>query len=1071
MSRIVSCLVPVSIFLLFGSPAAYATMYPNPTDEIGTVSALVSGDFNGDGRGDAVFMDGSSNLTIVVGIGDGTFAPPALVATGIHQERRMSTVDFDGDGRLDVAVLVYDVDSGHGTNARVLLFRGRGDGSFDPPVANFVANETPIAMATLDFNGDGAPDAVVLTGTLLCRLFNSGTGTLNAPLCQSWTGANVGVEWTVGDFNSDGRPDLAVDESIGSSAGGISVQVLFNNGPTGFSAPVTVVPNGHSGKIASADLNGDGHADLVYTIFPQLSDPNSYIRVQYGDGSGGFSAPISYVGSNCCALLQAADVDNDGRLDIISVGSSGITLHPGLPGGDFGSARILAASEDLLSAALGDLNGDERIDLVAAMNRYSGSGSTGGGSDALRSYLGTPDGRFGMTSLGDGASTDAASADLNGDGYKDLVFLEHNDNRLAVLLSHGDGSFANPLRFPCGSSPHGLALGDFNGDGRVDAVTGLSGSLALLLGNGDGTLSEPLTITGGDLHTQVVTGDFNGDGRLDLASNNQLGADVSVFWNGADGTWDTGRMPAGWHPTALATADLDGDGILDIVSASNPDGNVKLALVTLHGRGDGTFDAPQSLPSWNSISFCKITDVLIADLNGDGIQDLAAPNDIRGGDVSVFFGLGSGAYAPRLSLRAGSTPIALAAADINGDGRVDLVAAYADSADVGIFEADGAGGFLAPQRFGTLTPADLVTGDFNGNGTIDFALATSEAVASVILNRTSIAPGQDPVAEAGPDRSLECGTSFLLDGSGSSDADSTPGTNDDIVQFVWYEHYGQQSQFALGAGQTLTVSLAPGVHTITLKVTDSTGRAANDNVTITVTDTLPPSGSVALTPNALWPPNHRMIGVIAQVTASDQCSAVTVTLESVTSSEPDDAPGGADGGTTGDVAGVSTGTFDTQFSLRAERSSTGPGRVYTVSYRLADGSGNQAVVRGTVIVPHDNSGITDPISLSVSLAAGDAFIQWTPVAGASSYDVVAGLVSTLVNLDPGAGQFAPVCIADQLPPSVTSFQIGGDPAPDTAYFFLVDYVSYADATNGRSGYGSDSGQFDLQPVVPVGLCP
>jgi hypothetical protein len=214
-----------------------------------------------------------------------------------------------------------------------------------------------------------------------------------------------------------------------------------------------------------------------------------------------------------------------------------------------------------------------------------------------------------------------------------------------------------------------------------------------------------------------------------------------------------------------------------------------------------------------------------------------------------------------------------------------------------------------------------------------------------------------------------------------------------------------------------------------------------------------------------------MIGVIAQVTASDQCSAVTVTLESVTSSEPDDAPGGADGGTTGDVAGVSTGTFDTQFSLRAERSSTGPGRVYTVSYRLADGSGNQAVVRGTVIVPHDNSGITDPISLSVSLAAGDALIQWTPVAGASSYDVVAGLVSTLVNLDPGAGQFAPVCIADQLPPSVTSFQIGGDPAPDTAYFFLVDYVSYADATNGRSGYGSDSGQFDLQPVVPVGLCP
>jgi len=192
----------------------------------------------------------------------------------------------------------------------------------------------------------------------------------------------------------------------------------------------------------------------------------------------------------------------------------------------------------------------------------------------------------------------------------------------------------------------------------------------------------------------------------------------------------------------------------------------------------------------------------------------------------------------------------------------------------------------------------------------------------------------------------------------------------------------------------------------------------------------------------------------------------------VTSSEPDDAPGGGDGSTTDDIGGVSPGTLDTQFSLRAERATTGPGRVYTVSYRLADASGHQAVVNGTVDAPHDNAGVTDPISLRVSIEAdGDALIEWNAVAGVSHYDVVAGFLPALVNLDPAAAEPPSACIADQVPPDTTSFRFGRDLEPGTAFFFLVDYVSYAGATNGRSGYGSDSSAYDLQPVVAVDICP
>jgi hypothetical protein len=1056
------------------APAALAApLFPNPTDEIGSVGFVALGDFNGDGKGDAVLINGSQNLEFLKGLGDGTFAPPVPVAA-VTGARRMSTADFDRDGRLDVAVLVYDYVSGHGTNIRVLVFRGHGDGSFDPPVPYFVANDAPTAMATVDFNGDGAPDAVVLTATLLCRLFNSGTGTLNAPVCQSWTGANLGYNLAVGDFNSDGLPDLAVHESVTTSAGGVAVQVLFNNGPTGFSEPVTLVPNSFSGEITVADLNGDGHDDIVFTVYAELSDPTSWIRILFGDGAGGFSAPVSYAGQSCCDFLAVVDVDNDGLLDIVSGGNGGFTVLPGLPGGVWGPMRLLGGGEVYRWAALGDLNGDGRIDLVSSM------GSTVN-SDALRSLLGTPDGRFGMTSLGQGASTDVASADLNGDGKPDLVVVENSANRLSVLLSRGDGTFEAPVPYPCGTAPQGLVLGDFNNDGHIDAVTGLNGSLALLLGHGDGTLAAPLTIPGGDRHTQVVAGDFNRDGWLDLATNNSLDLDVSVFWNYID-VWGMGRYAAGTFPSAIATADVDGDGILDLVTGSRPDRNFMLALGVLHGRGDGTFIAPQSFLTWQGPgTSCKVSDVVIADFNGDGIPDLAAPTFLQGGagDVSVFLGLGQGAFGPRLSLTGGSTPIALAAADLNGDGRIDLVAAYADSADVGIFEADGAGGFLPPQRFGTVTPADLVLGDFNGDGLTDFGLATPEAVASVVLDHGLPGNGgHDPVANAGPDRSAEC-PGVVLDGSASTDADSAPGTNNDIVGFQWFENYGLPSQTALGAGRSLSLSLPVGAHAITLRVTDSTGRSATDGLLLTVVDTLPPTGTVALSPGTLWPPNHRMETVNAQVTASDQCGGpVTITLDSVASSEPDDAPGNADGSTTQDIQFASLGTPDFSIVLRAERASTGPGRTYTVTYRLTDNLGNASLVSGTAAVPHDLSGVTDPVNLQVNTTQNPDTLQWAiilnwnAIAGVSRYDVATGPLAALVHMDPFAGGSPPACLADRIPNNTTSFLIPDIPvSPGNAIFFVVDYVTSAAPTSGPSGYGSESGPYDIQPVVPVGLCP
>ena len=182
---------------------------------------------------------------------------------------------------------------------------------------------------------------------------------------------------------------------------------------------------------------------------------------------------------------------------------------------------------------------------------------------------------------------------------------------------------------------------------------------------------------------------------------------------------------------------------------------------------------------------------------------------------------------------------------------------------------------------------------------------------------------QPPVADAGPDTVVECtsaaGTTVHLDGSGSTDPDSTPGTNDDIVSFRWFEDFGLPTQTLLGVGETLDVVLPHGVHTITLEVTDSAGHTDTDEVVVSIVDTEPPEASLTLTPNVLWPPNHKLATIVATLTVSDECDPdPSVTLVSITSNEPDEGTG--DGNQPNDIQDADFGTDDREFRLRAESS-------------------------------------------------------------------------------------------------------------------------------------------------------
>jgi len=205
-----------------------------------------------------------------------------------------------------------------------------------------------------------------------------------------------------------------------------------------------------------------------------------------------------------------------------------------------------------------------------------------------------------------------------------------------------------------------------------------------------------------------------------------------------------------------------------------------------------------------------------------------------------------------------------------------------------------------------------------------------------------------PTADAGDDQTVECPGAVTLDASGSTDVNSAPGTNDDITSFEWFI-----GQTKIADGQVAQVTTLPlGANVITLKTTDKAGATDTDDVTVTVVDTKPPVVTLRMSPDRLWPPNHKMKTVQAILNIQDCDPATTVKLISVTSSEPDNGLG--DGDTSGDISGASFGTDDRQVQVRAERSGTGSGRVYTFVYRVTDAAGNWTDATATVTVPHDN---------------------------------------------------------------------------------------------------------------------
>jgi hypothetical protein len=588
---------------------------------------------------------------------------------------------------------------------------GVGTSAMSPPPAGLQlktllpADYIPTAVAAGDFNGDGIPDWVVSNGgsNNLWVYLGRGDGTFTQATVIPLTGQSP-VAVAVADLRGAGKLDIIVAEADSESIG-----VLLGKGDGTFASEQTYFVPGAPISMAIADLNHDGHPDVVAGVLPDPSiATGGAVASLLGDGTGGLGAPMFEqsltFGVQDPESIVVADFEGNGKPDAVVVDPGiGAVVYVNNGNGLLKEAQPIDATLTLvgvgpISLTSGDVNEDGCPDVVAF--------------DSLaiaRVFLGNCDSTFQAqsTQVGEGDFAWAATlVDVNGDGHLDLIYSgiaaqtgygQVAGNLVAVHFGDGKGNFGPAHVYRGGQTSFGLAVADFNRDGHPDIITANqdSDSASMFLNDGKGGFGTP---------AGEYVGYING--------NNSSG-------------------PVNAPYTSFFPADVNGDGSTDLVLLEVGPGypNPSQATVMLN---DGTGHFGAAIHSPVAEGTFEVTDFLLADFRNTGRPDLVT--------ISSFFGEGSNpqlVFAPNAGGGSFGPPAitniplsgTLAAGDFNHDGNLDLAvasgASQSGTATLTIYLGHGDGTFAAqpPINFNTNSGGHWIqglwVGDFNGDGKLD----------------------------------------------------------------------------------------------------------------------------------------------------------------------------------------------------------------------------------------------------------------------------------------------------------------------------------------------------------------
>jgi hypothetical protein len=328
--------------------------------------------------------------------------------------------------------------------------------------------------------------------------------------------------------------------------------------------------------------------------------------------------------------------------------------------------------------------------------------------------------------------------DVNHDGKLDLI-VTNGAGKVSVLLGNGDGTFQTRKAFSnVGTRPLAVAAGDFNGDGKIDLAVAEQtspGTVSVLLGNGDGTFGTATQFNVGNAPSGVVVGDFNGDGKLDIATANYSAQTISILLGNGNGTFQTNvDYPCGGFPMSITVSDLNRDGVLDLAVAI---ASSSTSISVLLGNSNGTFQTAVSYPAGPANPY----KIVAADLNGDGNPDLIVGSVNTAGvkaSVHVLLGNGSGTFGGPENYTItefADAPSGLAVADMNGDGKLDVVVSALKNPDIAVLFGNGDGTLQGAVTY-LASFQDLVglaIGDLNNDGRMDVIVDTGNTSNAAVM--------------------------------------------------------------------------------------------------------------------------------------------------------------------------------------------------------------------------------------------------------------------------------------------------------------------------------------------------
>jgi len=692
--------------------------------------------------------------------------------------------------------------------------------------AGFLAAGAVSTTISVTVNGDTTdePDETVLLTITGINAVGTDTSFDTAQITTIGSGPQASA---VADFNRDGRPDLVTVNSLG-----VNLSILLNQTTPGattsaFSQQFISSPAAPE-AVAMGDINGDGKTDIVVSNLAAGTVSVFLNTTPAGASTATFAAPVSFNVGTSPQHVALADLNRDGRLDIITANASSNTLSMlanstaiGSTVASFAAAQSFSTGTQPTFITTADLNRDGVVDVIVA-NALSNTVSVFLNTTAAGATT------FGFATRADIATgttpTSVAAGDMNQDGIVDLIVANKDEGSVSWLrnttaINATAASFAAKQDIAVGNSPVAVVLRDLNADGKLDIVATNSGAGTLSVRTnqtspGSTTLSvaavQTVTVSGGA--TDVSVADFNQDGQLDLASpgatmgvlavalsnatilgidpvttsqslaapttpaatiavdlnldgkpdlvvTNDLAGTLSIFGNvtgaGVPSATFLSRQDftTGARPLAVAAGDINGDGRPDLAVVNYTNATVTILLnTTVPGATTFSFAAGQSFSIGNNP-----TDLVLADLNGDGRLDLAVTNfstnvaSVRLNTTAV--GSTTASFASTQTFNTGAGPLALEAAEIDGDGLVDLVVANYTSGSVSILRNTTAPGASTPTFAAAqdsvvgAQPRDLEVADLNHDGKADIALALSGATAAAVLFNATVA-GNSTIAFA-----------------------------------------------------------------------------------------------------------------------------------------------------------------------------------------------------------------------------------------------------------------------------------------------------------------------------------